>query len=405
MDGYPVAMKIKFIESIRLKNFKSFKNVTMDNIPPMSVILGANGTGKSTLFNIFGFLKEALITNVNNALYSFGGSNGFQEVRSRGCEGAIEIELKIREKRDSHLVTYFLAINEENGKAFVEKEFLRYRRSSLGQPWQLLNFAKGTGEAVTNESKGIEDEKELRRERVKLRSNDVLAVKALAQLEKFPTTAILGNLIENWHMSDLHIGEARPEQKMQSAKHLSKSGDNLSSFIDYLCKHHKDKFKVITKKLAERVPDLERVEAVHTDEGKMLLKFHHHSFGEPVLARFASDGTIKMLAYLALLNDPEPHSLLCVEEPENQLYPYLLEELAEEFRAYSADNNQVFISTHSPDFLNAAEIDEVFWLQKEHGYTQIKRASDDDQIKRYMDMGDKMGNLWKQGFFEGADPQ
>ena len=377
----------------------------MNNIPPMAVIVGANGTGKSTLFSIFGFLKEALTNDVNDALYLFGGSKGFQEVRSKGCDGAIEIELKFREKRESPLVTYFLAINEENGEAFVERELLRYRRDRLGQPWQLLNFAKGTGEAVTNESRGIKDEKELRRERVKLRSNDVLAVKALAQLEKFPTTAILGNLIENWHMSDIHIGETRPEQEMQSAKHLSKSGDNLSSFIDYLGKRHKDKFAVITKKLASRIPDLERVEAVHTDDGKMLLQFHHKSFQDPILARYISDGTIKMLAYLALLNDPEPHSLLCVEEPENQLYPQLLEELAEEFRAYSTDNNQVFVSTHSPYFLNAAEIDEVFWLQKEHGFTQIKRASDNGQIKRYMDDGDKMGNLWKQGFFEGADPQ
>ena len=377
----------------------------MNNIPPMAVIVGANGTGKSTLFSIFGFLKEALTNDVNDALYLFGGSKGFQEVRSRGCDGAIEIELKFREKPRAPLVTYSLAINEENGEAFVEREILKYRRGSWGQPWHFINLIKGEGEAVINESDEIKDEKDLEREPVKLKSSATLAVKALTQLEKFPISVAFGNLIENWHVSDFHIDKARPEQDKQSAKHLSKSGDNLSSFIDYLYNHHEKKFKLITKNLASRIPDLERVEPLHTVEGKMLLKFHYHSFDEPVLARFASDGTIKMLAYLALLNDPEPHPLLCVEEPKNQLYPQLLEELAEEFRAYSADHNQVFVSTHSPDFLNAANIDEVFWLQKEHGYTKIKRASDNEQIKRYMDDGDKMGNLWRQGFFEGADPQ
>lgn len=377
----------------------------MNNIPPMAVIVGANGTGKSTLFSIFGFLKEALTTNVNDALYSFGGSKGFQEVRSRGCDGAIEIELKFREKPRAPLVTYSLAINEENGEAFVEREILKYRRGSWGQPWHFLNFAKGVGEAVTNESDEIKDERDLERESENLKSSDVLAVKSLSQLKRFPIIVAFGNLIENWHVSDFHIGKARPDQDKQSAKHLSKSGDNLWSFIYYLGKRHEDKFEIITKKLANRIPDLKRVEPVHKDEEKMLLKFHYHSFDEPVLNRFASDGTIKMLAYLALLHDPEPHPLLCVEEPENHLYPQLLEELAEEFRAYSADHNQVFVSTHSPDFLNAAEIDEVFWLQKEHGFTQIKRASDDEQIKRYMDKGDQMGYLWKQGFFEGADPQ
>ena len=76
-----------------------------------------------------------------------------------------------------------------------------------------------------------------------------------------------------------------------------------------------------------------------------------------------ANGTGKStLFYLILLYDPNPHPLLCVEEPENQLYPRLLPELAEEFRAYSERGGQVFVSTHSPDFLNATQLQEVFWL-------------------------------------------
>ncbi len=112
-----------------------------------------------------------------------------------------------------------------------------------------------------------------------------------------------------------------------------------------------------------------------------------------------------MLAYLTLLYDPNPHPLLCIEEPENQLYPRLLSELAEEFRAYSESGGQVFVSTHSPDFLNATELEEVFWLVKKDGYTEIKRASEDAQISAYMQEGDQMGYLWKQGFFDGVDPE
>ena len=112
-----------------------------------------------------------------------------------------------------------------------------------------------------------------------------------------------------------------------------------------------------------------------------------------------------MFAYLILLYDPEPHPLLCIEEPENQLYPDLLSELAEEFRSYAAQGGQVFVSTHSPDFLNAIELDEVFWLVKSGGYTEIRRARNDEQIAAFMDDGDKMGYLWRQGFFKEADPQ
>lgn len=117
-----------------------------------------------------------------------------------------------------------------------------------------------------------------------------------------------------------------------------------------------------------------------------------------------SDGTIKMLAYLVLLYDPKPYPLLCVEEPENQLYPSLLWDLAEEFRAYAQRGGQVFVTTHSPDFLNAIGLDEVFWLVKERGYTQAYRAADNPQIKAYMDDGDQMGYLWKQGLFPGVNP-
>jgi predicted ATPase len=79
-------------------------------------------------------------------------------------------------------------------------------------------------------------------------------------------------------------------------------------------------------------------------------------------------------------------------------------ELAEEFRLYSKRGGQVFVSTHSPDFLNALEVDEVVWLVKKEGGTILHRASDDPQIVAYMEDGDQMGYLWKQGFFEGADP-
>ena len=136
-----------------------------------------------------------------------------------------------------------------------------------------------------------------------------------------------------------------------------------------------------------------------------MLRFQDGAFEDPFLARYVSDGTIKMFAYLVLLYDPNPHPLLCVEEPENQLYPNLLWELAEEFRAYAERGGQVFVSSHSPDFLNAVKLEEVYWLVKEEGRTTIKRAQDDKQISAFIAEGDQMGYLWKEGFFQGAGPQ
>lgn len=393
------------IESIRLKNFKSFRDAEMLNIPRLCVIVGANGSGKSTLFSVFEFLREALASNVHTALVKLGGSKGFREVRSRGAEGSIDIELQFRESDDSPLVTYFLSIDEQNGRPVVAREILKYRRGSGGRPWHFLDFSFGEGTAVTNEIEHVTDVGKLKREDQKLRSAEILAIKGLAQFERFPAVVALGRLIENWHISDFHINRARPEQEAGYAEHLSREGENLSLVTEYLHTRHPEVFNTILARLTDRVPGITSVDAKTTEEGRVLLRFQDGAFEDPFLARYVSDGTIKMFAYLVLLYDPEPHPLLCVEEPENQLYPTLLWELAEEFRAYAERGGQVFVSSHSPDFLNALQAEEVYWLVKEAGCTRIRRASDDAQIRAFVAEGDQLGYLWKEGFFVGAGPR
>jgi len=395
------------IEAIRLKNFRAFHDINMRDIPRFCVLVGANGSGKSTLFSVFAFLRDAMATNVTAALGKLGGSRGFEEVRSRGSSGPIEIELKLRTTSASgrsQLITYELHIDELKGRPVVTLEILRYRRGSYGKPWHFLEFSNGTGEAVTNELDTVTDESQLKREQQTLKSPDILAIKGLAQFERFPAVVALGNLIENWHLSDFHISRARPEADAGYADHLSREGENLSLVVEYLYKNHPAVFQKVMDRLRTCVPGISKVEAKTTEEGRVLLKFQDGAFEDPFLARYVSDGTIKMLAYLVLLFDPTPHPLLCVEEPENQLYPSLLWDLAEEFRSYGELGGQVFVTTHSPDFLNAVHLDEVFWLVKQEGYTSVHRARDDAQLKAYVDEGDQLGYLWNSGLFVGVHP-
>lgn len=393
------------LESLRLKNFRAFRNAEIKNIPNYCVLVGANGVGKSTVFSVFEFLKDTMESNVNAALGRLGGSLGFREVRSRGSEGPIEIEIKFRIDDKSPLITYFIAINEENGRAIVERESLRYRRGSKGKPWSFLDFSHGKGFAITNELENVSSEQELQREEQTLKASDLLAIKGLAQFEKFPAVMALGELIEKWHVSDFHISKARTTPETGYAEHLSREGENLPLVIQYLHRYHPETFDKILKLLSKRVPGISNVEAKTTEEGRILLKFQDGAFADPFLARYVSDGTIKMLAYLVLLFDPSPHPLLCVEEPENQLYVSLLEELAEDFRQYANRGGQVMVSTHSPDFLNALKPEEVFYIVKKNGYSEIKCAADDEQVVAYVNEGDKLGYLWKQGFLGDVDPQ
>ncbi len=393
------------IESIRLKNFKTFRDVHLEDIPSFLVVVGANGAGKTTLFDVFGFLHDCLKGSVRQALDSRGR---FREVLSRdSSEDTILIEIQYRMPITGvdRLVTYSLEIAERNNAPYVKREILRYKRGRHGSPFHFLDFSNGEGYAITNEEDFNKKDEELKRENQKV-SPDTLAIKGLGQFERFKAANAFRQLMESWHVSDFHINAARGRKEASGdSEHLSETGDNLPLVARFMHERYPAKFDEILTTMARRVPGISTIEPKLMDDGYLTLRFQDGSFKTPFLDRYVSDGTIKMFAYLVLLHDPRPHPLLCVEEPENQLYPKLMPELAEEFRDYAQRGGQVLVSTHSPDFLNAAELEEVCWLVKTQEGTEIRRAKDDPQIAAYMDEGDQMGYLWNQGFFEGADPQ
>lgn len=393
------------IESIRLKNFKTFRDVYLKDIPPFLVVVGANGSGKTTLFDVFGFLHDCLKSNVRQALDSRGR---FKEVVSKDSNGEsilIEIQYRMEITGVERLVTYSLEIAENKNVPYVKRERLRYKRGRYGSPYHFLDFKNGEGYAITNEEEFKKSDEELDREN-QLVSPDSLAIKGLGQFARFKAANAFRQLIESWHVSDFHISAARGRKEATGdSEHLSETGDNLPLVAQYLYEQHPETFEKILNTMTRRVPGIDKIEPRLQDDGYLTLRFKDGSFKTPFLDRYVSDGTIKMFAYLVLLHDPRPHPLLCVEEPENQLYPKLMTELAEEFRLYALRGGQVLVSTHSPDFLNAVNLEEVCWLVKKSGATEVRRAKNDPQIAAYMAEGDQMGYLWKQGFFTGADPE
>jgi len=391
---------MKIVE-LNIKNYRLFADVRLRDVPDLCVLVGANGSGKSTLFDVFSFLKDALTLNVTKALTRRGG---FAEVITRERQGPIEIEVKFRES-GGRLATYSLKITSEGGKGIVEREILKFRRGQRGQPWHFLDFSRGRGSAIVNEEDYGKEQAQQKREDQALESPDILAIKGLGQFQRFRIVSEFRQMIENWHISDFHIQDARPSSEEGIAEHLSSNGENLSLVAQFLHENHPEIFGTILQRMKQRVPGIHSVDAKPTEDGRILLRFQDGAFKDPFVARYVSDGTIKMFAYLVLLYDPTPFPLLAVEEPENQLYPALLRELCEEFRDYAERGGQVFISTHSPDFLNAVRLEEIYWLRKKNGVTEIVKASDNELLRNLVAEGDLAGALWSQGLFEGVDPQ
>lgn len=385
------------IESIRVENYRALRKVGLDNLTPMTVLLGPNGSGKSTVFDVFNFLSECFQYGLRHAWDRRGRG---KELKSRGASGPIIFELKYREKLKTPIITYHLEIDEGSKGPEVVEEWLQWRRGTRGQPFRFLEFRRGIGKAVSGEEPDEHD----KRVETNLRSPDLIAVNTLGQFTEHPRVAALREFITDWYVSYLSIDSTRNQPEAGPQERLSKSGENLPNVIQYLKEQHADRLEDIFSVLRARIPRLERVEAEPMPDGRLLLQIKDVPFEQPVLSKFASDGTMKMLAYLTVLYDPEPPRFIGIEEPENFLHPRLLPELAEECRAAS-ERSQLLITSHSPFLLNAMRAEEVRVLYRdEQGYTQAVRACDIQGIREFVKAGASLGYLWMEGHFGLGDP-
>ena len=391
------------INAIYIKNYRVFRDAQLLGLSPLSVVIGANGTGKSTLFDIFSFLKDALAGDVHSATAKRGG---FRELKSRNVRGPIGISVHYIGSSGQHLF-YALNLSDNRGRTVVQFETLIGspdrqigKDQTHGGKEKFVDFVRGRGFAF----RFPEGESEGKQVPFELDDPSTLAIKALGQIRDFPLVIELRLLIESWYISNFHIADARTSAEAGYAEHLSTLGDNVAQVAHYLHENHPRQFRKVLEAMRDRVPGVDEVEAKVTEDGRLVLRFKDGSFKDPFIARHVSDGTIKMFAYLVLLHDPKPHPLIAVEEPENQLYPDMLGLLIEEFRDYARRGGQAFVSTHSPDLLNGANLDEVYWLEKVKGFSRVRRASDNPLLRDLYDAGDPPGALWKRRLFDGVDP-
>ena len=385
------------IEYLHVQNYRALRDIELKKITPITVFIGANGSGKSTIFDVFAFLSECFTLGLRKAWDRRGR---FRELRTRGEEGFIIIELKYRERAKSPLITYHLAINEANNRPYVAEEWLQWRRGNKGKPFRFLDFKEGEGKVVSGEMPDKKDE----RISEQLESPEFLAVSTLGQFAKHPRVSALRRFITGWYLSYLTADHARNQPEAGAQEKLSPTGDNLPNVIQYLKEQHPERLDKILKTLSHRIPKLEKVEASIMLDGRLLLQIKDAPFKSSILAKFASDGTLKMLAYLTILYDPSPSQLVGIEEPENHLHPSLLWELAEECRAASA-NTQLMVTTHSPFFVDGLKPEEVWVLYRdENGFTKAKRTSEMPGVKEFIQNGALLGQLWTENYFDVGNP-
>lgn len=422
------------IEGIRIQNFRSLRDVTVGRLwttpheaalTPFTVVIGQNGVGKSTLFDLFGFLADCLRNGVEEAC-DLRGRGGFDRIRSQGQSGPIQLEVYFREDHGERPITYELAIDlDESGRPHVVKERLRQRRKNQnsGRPFSFLWLENGAGLVWTGRSQGAaEDEAGLapllglkrtnpsgtelaETELVEMEDRRVLGIATLGTLKQHPRISAFRQFIEGWYLSYFTPDAARSLPLAGPQKRLNIHGDNLGNVVQYLEREHRDRFQRILANIAKKIPGITNITTAKTVDGRLVLQFNAQGFVDPFYAQQMSDGTLKVFAYLLLLEDPSPPPFLCIEEPENGLYHKLLEVLAAELRAHARrpGGSQVFLTTHQPYLVDAMQPEEVWVLFKgDDGFSYAKRASAFDAVTGLVGAGLPLGGLWYSDYLDQA---
>lgn len=424
------------IEGIRIRNFRALRDVTLGKVfsaqnplplTPMTAVIGKNGAGKSTLFDAFGFLADCLGTGVEEA-FDLRGRGGFERIKSHNASGPISFEVYYKEDGNARPITYELAIDQDSsGRPYVLRERLRQRRKgqSRGWPFSFLILNEGKGLAWRGDTDGrqieegetqfdllnlmetIKEKKEESGETevVELDDKRKLGIATLGSLKQHPRIAAFRRFLEGWYLSYFTPDAARSLPLAGPQKHLNIHGDNLGNVVQFMQREYPKKFQSILDRISKKIPGIQHIDAERSQDGRLLLRFNDRGFSDPFYSQQMSDGTLKVFAYLLLLEDPSPPPFLCVEEPENGLYHKLLETLAKEFRDHANNQksgSQVFVTTHQPYFVDAMTPDEVWVLEKGiTGFSEIRRASDDPTVNNMVKEGLPLGGLWYSDYLDG----
>lgn len=392
------------VERIKIENFRALRSVEFKELAPLSVLLGPNGSGKSTVFEVFAFLSDCFGEGGLRSAVDKRSGRGLRDLRSRESSGPIRFEIAYREGRQGQekppLITYHLEIDDPGGKPVVAQEWMQWPRKSVGRPFRFLQFIHGQGSVVTGDVPETEDT----RKDQPLAGPQVLAVSTLGQLAENPRVRALRDFITGWHLSYLSAGDMRGVPDAGPQERLSRTGDNLVNVIQFLQENHPDRLAMIFEALRRRVPRIDRVDPEPLPTGHLLLMVKDAPFSEGIQARYASDGTMKLLAYLVQLYAPDPPPLIGIEEPENFLHPKLLRDLAEECDQATA-LTQLLVTTHSPQFLDGLGPTQVWAMRRgETGYTEVKRIADMPDIPPLLEAGATLGELWMENYFEIGNP-
>lgn len=402
--------------SLEINNYKSLRSVQL-RPSDMTVIIGANGSGKSNLSSSFDFISDIYANGIDVAVAKKGGFENIAFRRQRRTKSAVTFNLRVEFERSEarratsrsfvlrsissarvrsmsfeHRISLRAAKQAISADYYVEDELIELQ-IALNQPenssepdFLSLRLQRRDGNITFTSTNSEVDERfsdYLRlvgdpSEQISSTEGDESFVKVF-----FPAIATALSGISVFQFSPQICrtpGAPSPNPR------LSGYGQNLPSLIDWLSRKHPAKWASVVSSMRAIVPTLESISTQYLHTKTLGLVFQEEGFNRPWTAEDVSDGTIQSLAILVSLADPR-NDLMFIEEPENSVHPWIVRQLANQLKKLSKQK-QVFVTTHSPVILNLVSPEDVWVCFKRDGETSIRRL---------IEIGPELTHDWENG--------
>ena len=393
-----------------IEGFKSFGSpASRVTLEPLTFVVGANASGKSNLLLALKFLRQCFLHGVEVAVNEL---DGCREVRNRILRQNKNPKPCVISLSAENLPEQF-----ENGDTFVVSK-VRYEltldlRSDEEHPKVEMEKLHAT---VSSQSGNVEYR--LLRNDLVVEIHDPLSKDSPVdrKFELYPQEAgrlvaanglsglaaiLFREYVNHWRFFNVSPGLARRAARESAGSDLSEHGENLAVVLHEIEKADPNQLAEICSWLGSAVPGFESVTPVKLAvEGTWAFQVVEKRIKSGLNPQSVSDGTVRLLTLMVIAAwVSKKATLVCIEEPENGVHPHLAESFVSALRTVSAER-QFLVTTHSPSFLDYLQPEELLLVDKNEGFTEVRRAADVDDIKVFARKF-SLGDLWSQGMLKG----
>ena len=383
------------IREITLRNLLSFGPDTPPlQLRDLNVLIGPNGSGKSNLIEALGLLRAAP-THLAAPVRDGGGIRDWIWKGSPHATAAVDVV--VDDPKGRQPLRHVIEFTESAQKFELVDERIENAEPYPGYEDAYFFYKFQQGRPVLSVSE--HDRRELRREDV---ASDESILSQRKDPDQYPEITYLGQvysrfrLYREWSFGR-YTAPRQPQKADQPNDLLESDGANLGLVLNRLRRETGVKQSLL-ENLRELYDGIEDYD-VSVEGGTVQVFFHESGYAIP--ATRLSDGTLRYLCLLAILCDPSPPPLVCIEEPELGLHPDILPTIARLLREAAA-KTQLVVTTHSDILVDelSETPESVVVCERSDGRTNMKRL-ESDKLSRWLEKY-RLGELWTKGEIGGA---